>query len=63
MKTTETKTIDLDVELAALERMNVPELRERHADLFSEAARPFHLQVPRAADRLAIAGVAGRRAA
>jgi hypothetical protein len=44
MKTTETKTIDLDAELAALEKMNVRELRERHAELFGEPARSFHRQ-------------------
>ena len=44
MKTTETETIDLDAELAALERMNVWELRERHVELFGEPSRSFHRQ-------------------
>jgi hypothetical protein len=41
MKTKETE-IDLDAELAALGRMNARELRQRHLELFCEAARSFH---------------------
>ncbi len=42
MKTTENKIINLDAELATLERMNVHALGQRHLELFGEPARSFH---------------------
>jgi hypothetical protein len=42
MKMTENQIIDLDAELAALERMNVPKLRQRHLELFGEPTHAFH---------------------
>ncbi|HLH16256.1 MAG TPA: DUF2924 domain-containing protein [Bryobacteraceae bacterium] len=44
MKTAENRIIDLDAELAALERMNVRKLRQRHLDLFGETPHSFHRQ-------------------